>query len=162
MPKSRSFGTEISANRQRNHQFTPVQKAVIVEQLSSGKSHRAVAAEFRTTPSTTHAIFKRWREDGTLESRPRLGAPRKLSDAEERYIIMLVKRNRKITWKELQNAVDTTISISTLRSTLHEHYHRKWKSIVIIPLSEEAVAKRLAFAHLWLPNIAELKMVVLL
>jgi hypothetical protein len=36
MPPERSFGTEISANRRRNYEFTPVQKAVMVEQLSSG------------------------------------------------------------------------------------------------------------------------------
>lgn len=159
MPESRNFGTEICANRQRNHEFTPIQKAVMIEQLSSGKSYRAVAKTFGTTHSTTQRIFKRWRDEGTLENRSRPGQPKKLSDAEERYIITLIKRNRKITWKELLNAVDHRISLTTLRNTLHDHYGRKWRSVFKIPLSKETATQRLQFARLWLPNIVELKKV---
>lgn len=148
MASTRWFGTEISANRQRGHEFTPVQKAVIIEQLSSGKTHRAVAATFGTTPSTTHRIFKRWREEGTFENRPRPGQPKKLNEAEERYIITLVKRNRKITYKALVGAMNGRISLSTIRRVIRKTFRRKWKSIHQIHLTKEAAAKRLAFAHL--------------
>ncbi|GAO15952.1 hypothetical protein UVI_02039730 [Ustilaginoidea virens] len=135
MPLNRAFGTEISGNRQRNHEFSPVQKAAIVAELSQGKTHRAVATAFNTSPSTTYRIFKRWKEDATLENKPRSGRPPKLTEAEKRYIVLLVKRNRSIIYSALQC---------------------KWKAIKRIPLSKKTAANRLSFPHYWLPKVEEL------
>lgn len=159
MESERSFGTEISANRRRNCEFTPVQKAVMVEKLSSGKSHRNVAAEFNTTPSTTHAIFKRWRVDKTLEKKPRSGRPHILSRSEKRYILIMIKRNRKISYKALIGAMHGAVSRSTIRRVIQQYYRRKWRSLERIPLSEETAKKRLDFARYWKENVQELMQV---
>lgn len=159
MESGRSFGTEISANRQRNCEFTPVQKAVMVEKLSSGKSHRKVAAEFNTTPSTTHAIFKRWKEHKTLNKKPRPGRPNLLSRSERRYILLMIKRNRRISYKALIGAMHGQVSRSTIRRVIRQHYKRKWRSLQRIPLSPETARKRLQFARYWKENEDELMQV---
>lgn len=160
MPGNRIFGTEISGNRQRNHKFSPVQKAAIVAELSQGKTHRAVAAAFNTSPSTTHRIFKRWKEDATLENKPRSGRPPKLTEAEKRYIVLLVKRNRSITYSALIGAMGGRISRSTIRRCLRGYWQRKWKSIKRIPLSKETAKKRLYFARYWLQKVEELMEII--
>ena len=156
MPEKRSFGAEISANRQRNCEFTPVQKAVMVEKLSTGISHRKVAAEFKTTPSTTYAIFKRWKEHKSLENKPRKGRPQKLTKSEIRYIILLIKKQRKITWKALIGSMDGKVTRRTIQRYMSKEFSRKWRSKDRIPLSKETAKLRLQFARYWKPRVDEL------
>jgi hypothetical protein len=47
--ENRSFGTEISGNREFNYEFTPEQRAAIMAELRAGKSQREVADNFSTT-----------------------------------------------------------------------------------------------------------------
>lgn len=156
MPPRRSFGTEISANRQRNHEFTPVQKSAMCAELSSGKSYRNVARQFNTTPSTTHKIFNRWKTDQTLEKKPRSGRPHKLSTAEKRYIILMIKKNRKVTYSALCGSMGGRVSRRTIQRIIQREWKRKWRSKQRIPLSKETAATRLSFAEGWLPDVAEL------
>jgi transposase len=156
MSERREFGTILSANRRRNCQFNSTQKAVIVEQLSSGKTHRQVAATFKTSPSTTHAIFKRWRNDQSLEIKPHIGRLSKLTKVEKKYIILLTKWNKKITYKALIGAMGGRVSKSTIRRVLNEKWKCKWKAMNRIPISRECSKVRLDFAQGWIPDIDEL------
>ncbi|KAL7952455.1 hypothetical protein V8C34DRAFT_118868 [Trichoderma compactum] len=85
MSERREFGTIISGNRRRNCEFTPVQRSAMCAKISEGKSYRAVALEFNTSPSTAHGIFKKWKNNQTFDSKPRKGRPKKLTPAEEAY-----------------------------------------------------------------------------
>ena len=161
MPEKRSFGAEISANRKKKCEFTPIQKAVIIEKLSSGLSYRKVATEFKTTPSTTHAIFKRWKKDHTLENKPRKGRPHKLTKREIRYIILLIKKQRKITWKALIGSMGGKVTRRTLQRCISRVFARKWRSKERIPLSKETAKLRLQFARFWKPRVQELIQVVI-
>lgn len=156
MPSERTFGTEISANRQRNHEFTPVQKAAMCSELSSGESHRSVAMRFNTTPSTTHRIFKRWKDHKTLENKSRSGRPHKLTPAEKRYISLLIKKDRKITYSALVGSMHGKVSRRTIRRIIQHDWKRKWRSKQRIPISAETAAQRLSFARGWMPDCEEL------
>lgn len=156
MSSRRSFRTEISGNRQKNCEFTHIQKAVIVEKLFAGKSHRKVASEFNTTPSTTHKIFKRWKDEKTLRNKPRTGRPCILSKSEKRYILVMIKCNRRLSYKALIGKTHTKVSRSTIRRAIHDHYKRKWRSKQRIPLSPQTARKRLHFAQYWKDHQEEL------
>jgi transposase len=149
MSETRAFGTEISANRQRNGEFNLEQKGAMCEAVSRGDSYTRVAADFHTTRSTVRAIWRRWQEDGTVQKKPRSGRPRKLSEAEIRYITLLLKRDRKITWSALVGAVDSRVTSRTIRRALQREYKRKWKSIQRIEITEEVAEARLQFCHDW-------------
>lgn len=77
MPRNHEFGTVISKRRKKNPEFTAIQRAAMCAKISEGKSYRAVALEFNTSPSTAYAIFKRWKNNETLDSKPRKGRPKK-------------------------------------------------------------------------------------
>jgi transposase len=156
MPEKRAFGTELSVNRPKHHEFSPVQKAAMVGELSAGKTHRAVAALFNTTPSTTYKIFKRWKTTQSIENKKRSGRPPKLTMAEKRYIIIMLKKNHKITYDALVGAMGGRVSKSTIRRCLRKDWARKWKAMERIPLTKETAAQRLEFARYWMPIIDEL------
>jgi transposase len=156
MSETREFGTIISGNRRRNCEFSPVQRSAICAKISEGKSYRAVATEFNTSPSTAHAIFKRWKNDHTVDPKPRKGRPKKLTPAEVRYITIMIKKNRRITWNALVGAMNGQVSRRTLQRALQKEFRRKWKAINRIPLSEETAASRLSFARAWKDNVEEL------
>ena len=73
--KQRNFGTEISGNRQRNHEFTPEQRAAMVAEVYAGKSMRQVAASYSTDPGTVSRTVKRWKENHNNVSGARSGRP---------------------------------------------------------------------------------------
>lgn len=147
MPETREFGTIISGNRQKKQGFSPVQRAAIYAKISEGKSYRVVATEFNTSPSTAHDIFKRWKTNQTFESKPRKGRPKKLTPAEVRYITIIIKTDRRITWNALVGAMNGRISRRTLQRALQREFRRKWKVMKRIPISPETAASRLELAR---------------
>jgi transposase len=149
MSETRAFGTEISANRQRNREFNLEQRGAMCEAVSRGDSYTHVTADFHTTRSTVQAIWRRWQEDGNVQRKPRSGRPRKLSEAEIRYITILLKRDRKITWLALCGAVDGRVNPRTIRRALQREYKRKWKSAQRIEITEETAEARLQFCYNW-------------
>jgi transposase len=128
----------------------------MVDQLSSGKTHRHVAAVFNTTPSTTHRIFKRWKEGQTLENKPRSGRPSKLTPAEKKYMLLLISRNRKITYAALVGAMGGRVSRKTIYRIVQSKWKRKWKAMRRIPISAECAKIRLTWAQGWRDDVHEL------
>lgn len=115
MPPQRSFGAEICANRQRNHEFSPIQKAAMCAKKDGGASYRAIAKEFTTSPSAVHRIFERWKSHQTLDNKPRSGRPDKLSKAEVRYIILLIKKEQKLIYNALVSVMSGQVHKLTIK-----------------------------------------------
>jgi transposase len=95
--EQRNFSTKISGNRQRNHKFTPEQRAAMVAEVYAGKSIRQVAASYSTDPGTISRTVKRWKENHNNVSGARSRRPQKLSARKIIYIQSFIKRNRSIT-----------------------------------------------------------------
>ncbi|KNA96965.1 hypothetical protein FOXG_18208 [Fusarium oxysporum f. sp. lycopersici 4287] len=130
--EERSFGSEISGNRQFNHEFTPVQRAAIMAELRAGKSQRTVAANFNTTQGTISKTKKRWEEEEILQSRARKGRPKKLTALQ---------------------ILGLDVSIRTLKRRLQSYWRRKWRSKRRIKLSEEDAKARLKHCEFWLHHL---------
>ena len=159
MPPRRSFGTEISGNRQRNQEFSPEARAAMLAMLDTGCSARRVAREFRTTHSTVLQTKKRWLESHKVTSRPRKGRPMKLSSTAQRYIIRMASQDRQISYNALLDATPNRVSRRTIRRLLRKHWGRKWKAIKRPKLDSESAAQRLSFAMYWISNTPELEAV---
>jgi transposase len=125
-----------------------------------GESYRKIATQFNTTPSTVYAIVKRFKSEQTVQIKPRKGRPAKLSKEERKYVILLLKRDRDITWKALATDIGVQVSVSTLRRVLGKHYSRKWRAIERIPLDKDTAHDRLAYCRDWLPFAEELLAVI--
>ncbi|KAJ0126857.1 N-acetylgalactosamine-6-sulfatase [Fusarium oxysporum f. sp. albedinis] len=151
--EERSFGSEISGNRQFNHEFTPVQRAAIMAELRAGKSQRTVAANFNTTQGTISKTKKRWEEEEILQSRARKGHPKKLTALQIVRINSFINRHRKITWNDVLLELGLDVSIRTLKRRLQSHWRRKWRSKRRIKLSEEDAKARLKYCEFWLRHL---------
>jgi hypothetical protein len=57
---------EICRERNRNEEFGDVAKTLIVREVETGRSYRAVATDARTSPSTVYQIVQRWKTQRTL------------------------------------------------------------------------------------------------
>ncbi|KAH7169809.1 uncharacterized protein B0J16DRAFT_351581 [Fusarium flagelliforme] len=66
----------LCANRQRNHEFSDTVKALMVQAVESGRSCRDVAAEARCSPQAVSNIVQRWKNQRTLDNKPRSGHSR--------------------------------------------------------------------------------------
>ncbi|KJZ69439.1 hypothetical protein HIM_11168 [Hirsutella minnesotensis 3608] len=121
----------------------------MVSQKKSGLSYQNVATEFLTNKSTVHRIVNRWEHDHTLENRLRKGRPKKLTRRELRYINLMIKRRRKITYRALLGAAGGRVSRRTLRRAIQPEWKRKWLSVQRIPISNETAEERLQFARTW-------------
>jgi transposase len=129
----------LCANRQRNHEFSDIIKALMVQAVESGRSYRDVAAEARCSPQAVSNIVQRWKSQRTLDNKPRSGRPKKLSFQQIRYILVSLKRDRRITYEALTNYLDSQVSRTTIRRPIRRHYGRKWKAMQRIPLSRKTL-----------------------
>ncbi|SCO83344.1 uncharacterized protein FRV6_07557 [Fusarium oxysporum] len=75
----------ICAQRQINHEFSEVAKALIVQAVEGGRSYRDVAAEAGCSPAAIFNIFQRWKTHQTLDKKTRSGRPRKLTVQQIRW-----------------------------------------------------------------------------
>lgn len=146
----------ICANRQPKEELSEVARALIVSAVETGMSYRDVATIAKCSPGTVFNIFQRWKSQRTLDKRPRSGRPKKLTVQQIRYVILTLKRDRKVTYKSLVNHLGEQISRSTIRRVIRYHYGRKWKAMQRIPLSKETARQRLSWCQGWREDIEQL------
>ena len=68
--------------------------------------------------STVSRTVQRFKETGSVASKKRAGRPRKLSAAQRRRIVVMSKRSRRSTSRELSVALGVNIHSSTIRRVL--------------------------------------------
>ena len=153
--KLAEFCASLVANRQKNEELSPIARASICTLVAAGQSERSVAELFHVWPSAVHRVVEHWKKNHTFDSQTRNGRPEALTRREKRYIICMVKKNRRIAQKALINVLDRRISLSTIKRCLRAYNMRKWKAIKRIPLIKEVAKDRYNFACDWLENINE-------
>ena len=101
MELSSLFRNGIIQNRLPNHQFNSQSRASMIALRIEGYTLRDIAKLFGTTSSTVHQIWRRFRDHYDSEPAPRSGAPKKLSEADIRYLSIQIKRDRSVPYFEL-------------------------------------------------------------
>jgi transposase len=155
----RQFGQSISSNRQKNHQFDNDSRVSMVTLKKAGQSYGEIAATFHTTKSTVHQIVKRFENSGNFTPKPRSGAPKKLSDADIRYLNIQVKKDRSVPLYDLQKRISdygVSVCARTIARAMKETWGHKWRRKKRILLTKKSASKRLRFAREWLPKVEEL------
>src|SRR5688572_18911259 len=114
----RTFGAVLSANRQSNHEIKPEIRAAIIAAVNAGQKKSVVVECFSVSPSAVIRILQRFKDTGTLESKPRSGRPESLSPREKRAIVRKVRQDHRITRKELVNELELQVSPSIVKRAL--------------------------------------------
>ena len=92
----RSFGQEISGNRQPNAELSSAQRAAIISKVEAGVLHKDIAAEFQITTKSIQRTLKRWKTYQTLESLPQSGRPKVVSCCKKRALYYLARHKPNI------------------------------------------------------------------
>ena len=88
-----------------------------------------------------------------MENKPRSGRPGKLTSAERKYIVLLAKRDRRVSYSALVSAMDGRVCLRTIQRLMKKYYSRKWRAIQRIPLLKETVQIRLRWSKAWKDDI---------
>lgn len=103
---------------------TDAESAQVVALLRQGISQRNVARELNLSQSSVSRVYRRYRETGSFNRRPRTSNQRATSARDDRFIINKCLRNRHATGvsiqKELLQVRDVAVSEWTVRRRLKE------------------------------------------
>ncbi|KOC63379.1 hypothetical protein WH47_04097 [Habropoda laboriosa] len=106
----------------KSRQLNIAIRSAICTLHSEGKSERIIAAQLRLPKTTVHDTITRFQNTGSYESKKRSGRPKVTTKAEDKYIVLLNKRNRKKTGPEICAELNSTrtnaVSLTTVKTRL--------------------------------------------
>ncbi len=115
-----------SASMGRGPELSPQLRSRLCELRSLGFSYSRIHSHHPEVPLSTikyTCIRERQRDDN--KSRPRAGAPRKLTEEHKKKLVDLIQENPRVTFRELLDAVDNAVKEGSLRSILRKMHIRK-------------------------------------
>src|SRR5439155_11581079 len=112
----------------KGSEVTDVQKGEILA-LDPLYSHARIEAQLNIPRTTITSFINRARGRESIENLPRPGRPRKLSDADVRYLVRNAESETRVPFKELQNLANIDASVQTMRRRLREEGIRKWRAV---------------------------------
>ena len=99
-------------------ELSAAERGMIVGAKLHGATHAEAAALVGCTKSTVTFTLQRMVTQPQLNSRPRSGRPKVLSERDIRRLLWIVRRNPSINYKTLQDDLGLPVSQKTLYRTL--------------------------------------------
>jgi transposase len=97
---------------------------MIIGQHKMGKSRREIIKNLKLVDRTVGMIIKKFEDTGTIADKKRTGRPRKTTKVEDRRIVIISKRNRRLTAPEIAAQINCSrqspVSVTTVKERLHE------------------------------------------
>ena len=144
---TRAFGREISGNRRVNNELSNDTRIAIITVRNYGVSSARLASDFGCSPRTVFNTTRRYTERQNTASRPRNGAPSKLTAATKRRILRIVRREPFTKYHELLGLIPEDVSRKTVYRLLSEHRITNWIAKKRPKPSEEHAYRRLRWAQ---------------
>ncbi|GBL80408.1 Transposable element Tcb2 transposase [Araneus ventricosus] len=122
-----------------------------VGRIEAGQSITDAAVFFGVHHSVISRLWKQFQTSQTVVRRPVAGRPRVTIPAEDRYIAVVAKQNRRSTSTRVKSivaaAIGKTISATTVRRRLHMNGLYARVSLLRVPLSVQYRGARLKRCH---------------
>jgi transposase len=136
----------ISSNIIPNKELSPYQRAIIIGRAQAGQKPSQIGKELNIPRDTVKYTLQKDPIRNEAQSIPRSGRPRKLSLRDERAILRILRKNPKITWRELLKESNLNVSKSTYYRMLKRHNIKKWLAAKRPKLTDIHAEKRLQWA----------------
>lgn len=108
----------------KNKKLSVETRAFIIILHNQGKSNRAIASELKISRRTVDYNVNKYASTKSLRDRKRSGRPRKTTIAEDKRIVLISKRDRRLTGPEIAAQInlsrDLPVSTSTVKRRLRE------------------------------------------
>src|ERR1700721_4693120 len=125
----------------KEHELTDAQKGAILA-LIPLYSHVKIGAQLGIPRTTITSLVSRTRKHGSLENLPGPGRPRKLSNADVRYLVYNAESETRVPFKELKSLTNE----QTMRQRLRDKSIHKWKAVKRPLLIQKHAPEHLAWA----------------
>lgn len=117
------FRNEIfKMKKRREHSIETRGKIQILSE--EGYTHREIAKRLKIPRTSVTSILRRYREVGTNETKKRSGRPRCTSTSEDKHIIVMSKRNRRLPATAIKEDLNKTrkcpLSVDTVKRRLRD------------------------------------------
>ena len=149
MPNTRAPLGEISGNRPKKNELTPIQRGFIEGAIKFGASFSKVAEIVDCGKTTVSDTLRLTSERCNGESKPRSGRPRKWDIGLERRILRIVRVYSKWTYRQIRESIDDTLSKETIYRILKKNNITNWIAKKRPFISPEVARKRLNWALLY-------------
>lgn len=121
----------------------------IVEEYEAGKGYRKLSKQFHVPISSVQSIIKKWKKQGSVSNKPRTGAPKKITPRACSKLVRLVKKNPRVTRKELVEEISLTgvsVTRQTVANTLRNAGLRKYRARRVPLLKKKHLEARKKYA----------------
>lgn len=121
---------------------TPDEAAQVVALLEQGLSQRVVAAQLGLSQSAVSRVYRRFRETGAFDRRPRTSRHRCTSERDDRFIVSTSLRNRHLTSVDVQQQLRRVRGVAVSEWTVR----RRLKAANLTP-KRAATGPKLTATH---------------
>lgn len=136
----------IDANAQKKGHSSPYIRGQIIALSKLGHKQAQIARDLQIPRSTVHDTIRLDPQRDNGESLPRSGRPKTLSPADERYILILIKRDPFITYREIRDRTRFNVSDRTLARIIQQSGYGHWRAQKRPRLNAVLAKKRLEWA----------------
>ncbi|GFT83893.1 hypothetical protein NPIL_74321 [Nephila pilipes] len=106
----------------RKMKETPTEvKNIIINHFLQGKFKNVIAETVQKPRITIYYIIKKFKSVGTVENKPRRRCPKKLTDADERWIEPEVKKDPPVNEAKLAKIAESYLNIKVTLQTIRKH-----------------------------------------
>ena len=121
-------------------------RKLVVGDVNNGQSHREVAKHYKISKAAVGKILKKMETFGSVVDRPGRGRKRKTDARTDKKIIREVKKNLKVTIRQIQEKLQLSVSRRTVRRRIQAQGFRSKMAVRRPFISKANKAKRLKFA----------------
>lgn len=94
----------------RKAEISLATRSAIITLHNEGKKLREIASQLKVSLKGVYSTIERYKSTGSLEDRKRTGRSKATTSAEDQYIIVTSKRNRRLTAPEIHVDVNKSRS----------------------------------------------------
>jgi transposase len=150
MSELRRFGTELSANRVANGEWTPEARTDMIGAADAGVSLSKIAeAVGASQRGVVSRVISRTKARGTSKTANRRRGKYKTTARDEHHLVVLARRFPEDTYGQLIRRAGLSISSKTCKRILHRYHLNNWRKAKRILSTEEDAQHRLEFARYW-------------
>lgn len=134
----------------RKPRTSVAQRSAIITLSQEGKTERYIASKLNISKTAVHNTISRKRKTGSLLDQARSGRPKVTSKVEDRRIVTMSKRNRRLTATEICAEINSSrekpVCVSTIKHRLLQHNLRGCVAVKKPLLRKQNKTKRLQWA----------------
>lgn len=119
----------------------------VIRDIEKGESHRKIGEKYGYSKAAVTKLFAKYKTYGSVADRPGRGRKRRTDSRTDARIIREIKKNPKVTLREIKEVIQQPISDSTLRRRIAEHGMKSRFCKKLPFISKVNKAKRLKFAR---------------